>query len=321
MIWIACKDISDKDHITAESLVPSHVSTFKVPEDNPLTEAKINLGKRLFNDPSLSLDSTISCASCHKVDLAFADSLSITPGIHGNLGDRNPPSLLNAAYLTRINKDGGVAKLDIQALVPIEDENEMGISIITLIDRLQANPVYNQLFSSAYGSNVNGYNLPRALASYVRTLTSFDSPYDNYIKGDLTALSSSALRGRALFFSERLNCASCHSGELLTNQSFENNGLYVDYPDLGRALITLNTTDIGKFRVPSLRNVALTAPYMFDGSLYSLEEVLDHYQHNLSGHANQSQLLKSFELNDSEVQNLIAFLESLTGEKARRGAY
>lgn len=303
------------------SLVPEDITPFEVPADNPLTLAKVDLGRRLFNDPSISLDSTISCASCHKKDLAFADTLSITPGIHGLTGDRNPPSLLNAAYLQSINKDGGVAKLDIQALVPIEDENEMGISIVKLIDRLQADPDYSRQFTAAYGTDVNGYNIPRALASYVRTLISFDSPYDAYTNGDISALSQSAIKGKALFFSDRLNCASCHSGNLLTNQSFQNNGLYNNYSDLGRALITLDSADVGKFRVPSLRNVALTAPYMHDGSLNSLQEVLDHYQHNLSGHTNQSPQLRSFELDDDEVQDMMAFLESLTGSQAKRGLY
>ena len=205
--------------------------------------------------------------------------------------------------------------------MPIEDENEMGISIVKLIKRLNQDADYSRLFRDAFGQVPNGYNIPRALSSYIRTLISFDSPYDHFISGDSTAMTTSQIRGKDLFYSDRLNCNSCHTGVHFTNQGFENNGLYESYSDLGRALITLDKKDVGKFRVPSLRNVAMTAPYMHDGSITSLHDVTDHYQNGLSHHANQSPLLKSFSLREMERADLVSFLEALTGEAAQTAAY
>lgn len=293
---------------------PDYFPPLPISDDNPLTQAKIDLGKQLFSDKSLSIDSTIMCGSCHKLEFALADSVAISPGVDGRRGKRNSPSLINAAFTTLVNKDGGVSKLDIQALIPIEDHEEMGISIIELTSRLDGHKEYDALFTHAFGRKADGYTIPRAFASYVRSLVDDSTLYDEYLKGDTTALSDTAIRGMKLFFSDALACGTCHTGGLLTNFEFENNGLYADYKDLGRALITLQTSDQGKFRIPSLRNVTLTSPYMHDGSVASLEDVIEHYASGGSLHPNKSELINGFKISPDEMTDLMSFLESLTSQ-------
>lgn len=293
-------------------LLPSHFPPIQTLSDNPLSVAKIALGERLFHDHSLSLDSTISCASCHKKEFAFADNRTLSLGITGRLPERNTPSLYNIAYVKNINKDGGVTKLDIQALVPIEDHNEMGISIIKLAERLQDDEVYKELFHEAYHRDPDAYTIPRALASFVRTLISGNSKYDQYLNGNNIVLSPEEKSGLELFQSDRLQCTQCHSGLHLSNESFENNGLYAVYEDLGRGGITLNKKDYGSFRVPSLRNVELTAPYMHDGSIASLEQVIDHYASGGATNDNKSHLIKGFTISTQEKSDLLSFLYTLT---------
>lgn len=289
-----------------------------IPEDNRPTLARVELGRKLFFDKNLSLDSTIACVSCHLPEKAFTDGRQKSPGIGGRLGKRNSPSLLNAAYLDLVNKDGGVKKLDLQAIVPIEDENEMGISLLKLSERLHQDPEYRRLASKAYGQPPNPYVITRALASFVRTLYSGDSAYDRFLQGDSSALSPVARQGKRLFESERLNCNACHSGFNLTNNAFENNGLHDHYADMGRMLITGDSSDLGKFRVASLRNVALTAPYMHDGSLRSLDEVIDHYEAaGKNPTRRQSQKIRNFTLEADEREALLAFLQSLTGQSGQ----
>lgn len=284
------------------------------PENNVPNSARVALGEKLFFDKNISSDSSISCVSCHHPEKAFTDGLAISRGIGDRPGQRNSPSILNAAYLGQVNKDGGVKNLDLQALVPIEDANEMGISILELAGRLNKDPEYVNLARKAYQQPPNPFVITRALATFVRTLYSGDSDYDRYMQGDSAALNAEALQGKNLFESERLNCTACHSGFNFTNNHFENNGLYSQYTDRGRARITLDTTDNGKFRVPSLRNVTLTGPYMHDGSVSTLEEVINHYEKaGQNPTILQSDKIKPFKLSAAEIQSLIAFFESLTG--------
>lgn len=293
--------------------IPDGFPAPEFPENNVPNRLRVQLGEKLFFDRNLSLDSTVSCSSCHLPERAFTDGLALSPGIQGRLGKRNTPSILNAAYLDLINKDGGVKNLDLQALVPIEDENEMGIPILHLATRLSKDPEYVNQAQAAYEQPPNPFVITRALASFVRTLYSGDSPYDRYVRGDSAALSPAAQQGKSLFESEHLNCTACHSGFNFTNNAFENNGLYTDYRDIGRALITLNPADTGKFRVPSLRNVGVTAPYMHDGSLVTLEDVIDHYEKaGQKATALQSDKIRAFTLSVDERKALIAFLNSLT---------
>lgn len=295
--------------------IPEHWPAPNIPASNLLTKARVRLGEKMFFDKNLSLDSTIACVSCHIPEKAFSDGLALSPGIMGRLGKRNAPSILNAAYLPLINKDGGVKSLDLQALVPIEDEREMGMSVLKLADRLAADPSYVKMAQLAYDKPPDAFVITRALASFVRTLYSSASPVDKFMEGDTNALSQDAKRGKALFESNRLNCTACHRGTMFTNHSFENNGLHDQYQDIGRALITLDSTDIGKFRVPSLRNVSITAPYMHDGSLNTLEEVIDHYEAiGQNPKKGQSKEIRAFSLNPQEKQDLLTFLDALTDQ-------
>lgn len=282
-----------------------------IPEDNALTEARVALGKRLFYDPVLSSDSSISCQSCHRQELAFADDRPISPGVQGRLGFRNSPTLANVAYLSRINKDGGVTKLDLQAIVPIEDHAEMDFSILLAAERLNAMPTYEAAFAKAYGEPASPFTITRALGSFMRTMISGHSRYDIAQQGG-APLSAAEARGEMLFFSSRTQCSTCHSGFNFTQNQFLNNGLYLEYEDGGRHRVTLQEEDMGKFRVPTLRNISVTAPYMHDGSLADLRAVVQHYNQGGKGHANQDPRVKPLGLSEQEQNDLIAFLQTLT---------
>ncbi len=291
---------------------PSSYPEMFISDDNAFSEKKAALGKQLFFDKNLSIDSTIACASCHLTDYAYSDTLALSTGVHGRIGDRNSPSLIYSGFAPLINKDGGVVKLDIQALIPIEDHNEMGIHILKLAERLEQDYDYAQSFEEAFGRSPDPFTIPRALAHFVRTLPSPSSPFDNYQAGELDSLSQAAINGMELFMSDRLNCVSCHKDPLFSTFEFAHNGLYSEYEDIGRALITSDSTDIGKFKIPSLKNIALTAPYMHDGSLSTLREVIRHYASGGKPHANKDKRISGFELSEKEMTELLAFLNSLT---------
>ncbi|MCS6904018.1 MAG: cytochrome c peroxidase [Bacteroidia bacterium] len=292
--------------------LPPHFPQPEIPEDNLLTKNRVELGRLLFSDPILSRDSTVSCASCHKSELAFADNRSISPGVQGRLGKRNAPSLLYRAYATSLNWDGGVPTLELQALVPIQDHAELDMDFGTLVERLKRHPRYPALFQAAYQTEPNEAGIVKALAAFQRTLIKGTSDYDRYLLGDSSALSPSAKRGKDLFFSETAECFHCHSGLFFTDETFQNNGLYAEYKDQGRFLITGRERDKGKFRVPSLRNVALTAPYMHDGSIPTLEAVIEHYMKGGAKHPAKSPLIRPFTLTPQQKEDLINFLKSLT---------
>ena len=287
-----------------------------IPADNPLTRAKIDLGKKLFYDPILSVDSSISCGSCHKQELAFSHDVSISEGVYGRLGFRNSPSLANVAYYPVMMKDGGNPTLETQPYVPIETHFEMDFNMVLLVNRLNENAEYIADFKSVFGKAPDPFGITRALAAFERTMISGNSRYDQYFfQGEENVLNASEKNGMNLFFSTELNCSSCHGGFLLTDNTFQNNGYFSDYSaDSGRARITLLHSDVGKFRVPTLRNIGLTAPYMHDGSVVTLEEVIDQYMLGGSGHENQSILIKPFELSAEEKNDLINFLNALTDE-------
>lgn len=303
----APKESSPSFHLT----IPQHFPQPTFPEDNALTEARIALGKKLFYDPILSRDSTISCNSCHKQELAFADDVAISPGIEGRLGFRNAPTLANLAYAKEVNKDGGVVKLDIQAVVPMEDEAEMDFQGLLAARRMQQIPEYVDLCQKAYGDAPSTYIISRALAAFIRTMVSGNSRYDQFLAGK-ASLSESEQRGKSLFFSDRLQCSSCHNGFNFTDNSFQHNGVYQAHEDLGRMRITHLPEDEGKFRVSTLRNIALTAPYMHDGGLPTLEAVLAHYNQGGVGHPNQSEKIRPLNLTEQEKLDVISFLETLT---------
>lgn len=285
----------------------------QIPADNALTAERIALGKRLFYDPILSRDSTISCASCHKQSLAFADSMATSPGVEGRPGVRNSPTLANVAYQKTLLREGGLPTLEMQILVPIQEHNEFDFNILSIMERLEKNPEYVQMAQQAYGRKPDPFVITRSIAAFERTLLSGNSAFDQwYFQGKKRALSPEAQRGFALFNSERLGCNQCHSGFLFTNQAVANNGLYETYADPGRMRLTGLESDRAVFKIPTLRNAALTAPYMHDGSLKTLDAVIDHYQTGGRPHPNKSPLLKPFHLTPAERRDLLAFLTSLT---------
>ena len=290
--------------------LPPHFPLPNIPDDNYPTAERIALGKKLFYDPILSRDSTVSCASCHHQSLAFADSVPKSFGIEHLMVDRNAPTLTNVAYQPILLSDAGVPTLEMQILVPVQEHREFDFNIVAAGKRVEQHPEYARLCAEAYPEKPSYFAITRAIACFERTLTSGSSPYDAYLQGDKKALSPAAKRGLKLF--HKLECNACHSGLQFTNYSLANIGLYEHYADSGRARQTELAADRGAFKVPTLRNIALTAPYMHDGSLPTLEAVLAHKATGGLDHPNKSPLLKPFELSAKQQQDLLAFLHALT---------
>lgn len=280
------------------------------PTDNEPDAQKIGLGERLFFDPIVSIDSSISCASCHKEVYGFADDVAISPGVEGRLGKRNSPSLWNVGYQPYFMREGGVPTLEMQVLVPVQEHSEMAFNMVLLAQRLNANTAYKNDFLEAFGDSASAYTITRALAQYERTLIQEPTAFDEYVKGDNGALSVAAKKGFELFYG-KAGCDGCHSGPLMTNFGFNNNGTQIGPDDYGRAELTLDSADFYLFKVPSLRKVALTAPYMHDGSLASLRDVLEQYNQGGVGHDYTSDGIEPLNLNESELVALEEFLSSL----------
>lgn len=287
-----------------------------VPQQNPLTQASVKLGKALFFDPRLSLDGTISCASCHLPDRAFSDTLALSRGVDELPGMRNAPSLGNVAYHDALFRDGGVDDLERQVIAPVQDPVEMAHSLQAAVEAVSEDADHQRLSRIAYGRGLDGFVITRAIASYERTLISGWSRYDRYRAGETSALTGSEVNGLQLFNSAALNCSACHSGFDLSDHSYQNVGQYMSYADPGRERITLDPQDNGKFKVPSLRNVALTGPYMHDGALATLSEVIDHFASGGLQHPQRSPLMTNFALSAQEKSDLIAFLHALTDERS-----
>lgn len=304
------------------------------PEDNPSTELGIEVGHRLFSDPILSADFSVSCQSCHLPALAFTDGKAISVGINGRMGRRNAPSLTNIGYLFKtMFWDGRADNLEDQALHPVADPNEMGGDWPTIISRLRKHEYYGTALQEAFGlasvRDINPEHVGKALAQFQRSLVSFNSKYDLVQRGEAEFTESEA-RGEAIFMDESDfsddpeikalpvgECAHCHIPPHFTNQRFFNNGLdeapsLTEFPDLGRGAVTGNIYQNGLFRTPGLRNTALTAPYMHDGRFKNLEEVIEHY--NTGGHyaENRSANVRPLGLSERDKQDLIAFLGTLT---------
>jgi len=316
LLWAGCGKESLPDDPEAYALrIPPGFPAMEIPADNALTRTRVALGKRLFFDPALSRDSTVSCGSCHRPHLAFADSLPQTPGIEGRPGARNVPTLANVGFFDHFLREGGVPTLEMQVLVPIQEHNEFDFNILEIAERLQRMTDYGTLAQQAYGREPDAFVITRAIAAFERTLVSGDSPFDQwFFQHKPNAVTASAKRGYDLFQSEKTGCGKCHSGFLFTNQEFANNGLYETYTDPGRFRLTGLESDRAVFNIPTLRNAAVTAPYMHDGSLPTLDAVLDHYQSGGQHHPNKSPLLQPFDLTPAERADLLAFLHSLTDE-------
>ncbi|MCI4668075.1 MAG: cytochrome-c peroxidase [Bacteroidia bacterium] len=294
--------------------IPKGFPDIKIPEGNELTKARVALGKKLFFDPILSVDSSLSCGSCHLQKNAFTDLRTTSIGVEGRVGPRNTPSLVNVAFNPYFFFEGGSPSLEAQSLGPIETFHEMDFNAALLTKRLAADEHYQKMAQEAYGMEMKLFVIVSALASFERTLISANSPYDRAINGDSSAMTPAQWRGKELFFSDHTNCASCHPAPLFTNFSIENIGLEKEYQDKGRYRVTLKNEDIGKFKTPGLRNIGLTAPYMHDGSLESLDMVIEHFNVGGLGHKNQHPLIRPLDLSDHQKKDLIAFLHALTDQ-------
>lgn len=311
-----------------------------VPLDNPMDAHKVELGRHLFHDPRLSFNQTQSCASCHHQQRAFTDGRARAVGSTGQTHPRGSMTLANVAWLGALTwANPEVTTLEQQALLPLLGQHPVELGMAghqqELVERLTAQPRYQALFPRAFPQDPQPFsldNVARALAAFERTLVSGDAPFDRYRNGDVAALSAAAVRGRGLFNSNALLCFRCHSGYTLqgpldlecknrVRPAFHNNGLYdLDgqgaYPaeDTGLHARTGLPQDMGKFRVPTLRNVAVTAPYMHDGSLETLDDVLDHYARGGAHSPLQSDLVRGFTLDAQQREDLLAFLNALTDE-------
>lgn len=331
--------------------IPANYPLPVVPASNPLTEAKFQLGRHLFYDQRLSGNGTKACASCHIQSMAFADGVDRALGSTGMQHPRNSQALVNIAYNASVNwANPTTVTLEQQAPVPMFGEFpvELGINDdnkAEVLARFKTDAKYIDLFAKAFpaeSSPIHFDNIIRALASFGRGLNSFNSPFDKYEAGDRTALSASAIRGMQLFFDEKAECFHCHGGLNFTQSYFDssqsfaekaffNNGLYNiggtgRYPEGGEGIyeITARPGDMGLFRPPTLRNIELTAPYMHDGTISTLEEVVRHYNaggRNITSgpnagdgrlNPNKSSFVRPIGMTEQEIQDLVAFLESLT---------
>ncbi|WP_445719623.1 cytochrome-c peroxidase [Flavobacterium sp.] len=283
---------------------------------NPLTEEGFQLGRNLFYDPILSRDNTISCASCHLQQTGFTHvDHDLSHGIDGKIGTRNSLTLQNLAWNKTFMWDGGVNHLDVQYIHPITSEVEMDETMENVVKKLQEIPKYKELYKKAFGTDkVTGQLTLKALSQFVVMLTTSNSKYDKVVRKE-EKFTEMEQKGYNLF---KQNCASCHKEPLFTNDSFENNGLAIDTTlnDLGRMRITQNQKDKQKFKVPTLRNIQFTFPYMHDGRFNTLNDVIKHYNSGIK-HSNtlSKQLQKPMNLSDNERTELVAFLKTLSDKE------
>lgn len=271
---------------------------------------QIKFGRMLFYDKQLSRDSTISCGSCHLQEFAFADTLQFSKGIKNRKPIRNTPTLTNIGQNQRFMFDGFLTTLEKQIIVPIEEHNEMDFSLLEASKRLSTNKKYQNLAKKVFKRNVDPFVITRAIAAFERSLISNQSKYD-LMKAGKVLFSTDEKEGMDLFFN-KLNCTKCHSDQNFGNHLTFNNGLSEEYSDPGRFRVTQKEEDKAKFKVPTLRNIALTRPYMHDGSLPDLLSVIRHYESGGHKHVNKSEFIQAFKLNEKEEKQLISFLETFT---------
>ena len=285
---------------------------------------RVELGRKLFFDPLLSKDRTLSCSSCHQPQFAFADNKIVSVGVGGALGKRNTPSVMNSSGRTSFFWDGRAETLEDQAIFPIENPIEMALPIAEALQRLNADLEYREQFQIAYGSEATARTLGRALAAFQKTLDTANTPYDRWVHGDDKAISESARRGRQVFIGKG-KCAECHSGEDFTSDRFRNIGLFDGdrLADQGRAEFTKNPADAGQFKIPSLRNVAITSPYMHNGMFKTLREVIDYYDDpdaRVPGAKGRDATMDGkLRLSEEEKRDLEAFLRTLTDDQFAAG--
>lgn len=292
--------------------LPSHFKTLPAPEKNPMNAAKVELGARLFYDNRLSKDSSVSCSSCHFPSLAFSDGRTKSIGIGDSISVRNSPVMVNLAYATSYMMDGGVPTLELQVVAPLLHEGEMGFDLFELAERIGGDKRYQDLSKTAFNRKLDGAAIAYSIAAFERSLLSYESKYDYYLEGDKSVFSQQEMKGMELFFSDSLNCSACHSGANFSDYNFYNIGLYENYKDPGRWRVTEQDVDKGKFKTPTLRNIEYSPPYMHDGSIGSLEDVIRFKMSGGVSNKNKSDNFKSFQLDEEGRDALLAFLKTLS---------
>ena len=314
LAFLACQK-DDSGSLSIQFEKPGHFPDPTYPlERNPVTKAGFDLGKKLFNDPILSRDQSVACSNCHVKGVAFTDPQHrFSVGVEERQGIRNAPSIANMAFMQEFMWDGGVFHLDFAPPNAIENELEMDEKLSHVLYKLNTHAQYPDMFKTAFPEmdSITTPYLLLALSQYQLMLVSASSMYDQYLTGK-KQLDAGALEGLALF---EQKCASCHSGVLFTNQEYINNGLDTVFSDLGRGRITESAADIGKFKVPSLRNVALTPPYMHDGRFPDLQSVLQHYKNGVKDSPTLDPGLKKSKgipMTEMEKERIIEFLQTLT---------
>jgi cytochrome c peroxidase len=314
--------------------VPAGLPPVPVPAGNPLTPARAALGERLFFDRGLGADHALACGSCHRPERYFADDVAVSKGMIGLDGARNAASVLNAAYLPLLLSDGRAKSLEDQVRYPVANPLEMDTTQERVVDYVASTPAYRPLFAQAFASGeVTWERITQALAAFERTLLSSNSPFDRYLAGDAAALSEPARRGWTLF--QEAGCIGCHAFSperpFFSDFGFHNTGVSwyparpqpseVRFtPDLGRFWVSRDRREIGAFRTPSLRNVARTAPYMHDGSIATLRGVVDYYSRGPRKNPFLDPRLRPLALTAAQQEDLVAFLEALTGDVTYRPA-
>ena len=310
----------EHDETPVELEVPAHVEAYLGVELVAPSAKMVELGRHLFHDPMLSADGSMSCATCHRQADGFADPRARSVGVHGDVGDRNAMAIVNLGFDSRFFWDGRESSLIAQAHDPVVNPVEMAGDWSTVEEKLRASERYPQLFYEAFGNlDIDSLQAVEAIAAFETTMLSFNSPYDDYFyNGNADALSESALRGFDLYFGEA-ECIHCHAGPLLTDQTFKNNGVdaFIDDPGLGA--VTGSDEDLGKFKVPTLRNIAQTAPYMHDGRFEDLMAVMDHYDSGVDSltpnlDPDMHVYAEGLNLSEQDKLDLVEFLKSFTDE-------
>jgi cytochrome c peroxidase len=288
-----------------------------IPEDNPMTAEKVELGRMLYFDKRVSKDGTISCATCHDPKLGWAERTPTSTGINQQVGGRNAPTVINSAYAPAQFWDGRAASLEEQAVGPVGNSIEMGHSMAAVVASFNEIPEYKERFQKVFGTDVTEDGFAKAVAAFERTVLSGNSPYDKFQAGDKTAMSESAQRGMKLF--EDAGCANCHEPPLFSSYDYENAGVGTgaEKPDLGRMDVTKDEEDKGKFRIPALRSIADTAPYFHDGSAKALDDAVALMAGGGVDNPNLSEMLKEVgeaKIDEQGRNDLCEFLKALSGE-------
>lgn len=297
--------------------VPLGLPALKVPADNPITPDKVELGKMLYFDKRVSMDNSVSCATCHDPTKGWAETTAVSTGINGQKGGRNSPSVINSAYATSQFWDGRAKTLEEQAVGPVANPIEMGHTMTAVVERFSKIPEYERRFREVFGTGVTEKGFAQAIAAFERTVLSGDSPYDRFEAGDKKALTAAQQRGMKLFMNT--GCSDCHSPPLFSSFDFHNAGVDAgkEEPDVGRKEVTGKDADTGAFRVPALRDVASTAPYFHDGSAKTLEEAVALMASGGKDNPHLDDMFKDIRAAKLTAQNqkdIVEFLKALSGK-------